>query len=212
MATVAVVYHSGYGHTKKQAEAVHAGAAGVVGNGAALVAIDAEGNLTDADWATLAAADAIVFGSPTYMGGPSWQFKKFADASSKAWFTRQWKDKLAGGFTNSASLNGDKQSTLQYFVTLAMQQGMLWIGIGMMPANSSKAQRNDVNRMGSSLGAMAQSDSDVGADVAPPAGDLETARLYGARIAEAAKLHGTRVAESAQHTGTRVTETEEALA
>ncbi len=44
------------------------------------------------------------------MGSVSWQFKKFADASSKAWFTMAWKDKLAAGFTNSATLNGDKFS------------------------------------------------------------------------------------------------------
>jgi NAD(P)H dehydrogenase (quinone) len=82
MTKVAVVFHSGYGHTVKQAEAVANGAKG------SLVAIDAEGNLTDAQWATLNEADAIVFGSPTYMGSVSWQFKKFADASSKQWFTQ----------------------------------------------------------------------------------------------------------------------------
>lgn len=187
MTQVAVVYHSGYGHTKKQAEAVHAGAAGVAGVKATLIAINAEGDITEADWASVNGADAILFGSPTYMGGASWQFKKFADASSKQWFSMNWKDKIAGGFTNSASLNGDKHSTLQYFVTLAMQHGMVWVGTGMMPANSSSAQRNDLNRMGSSIGAMAQSDSDVGPDVAPPQGDLATAASYGARVAESAK-------------------------
>ena len=30
-------------------------------------------------WKLLAAAKTIVFGSPTYMGSVSWQFKKFAD-------------------------------------------------------------------------------------------------------------------------------------
>eukprot|EP01031_Cornospumella_fuschlensis_P008184 gene8184-10097_t len=64
MSKIVVLYHSGYGHTKKVAEAV-AGAAG-----AQLIAIDAEGNITEADWATLAAADGVVFGTPTYMGGP----------------------------------------------------------------------------------------------------------------------------------------------
>jgi NAD(P)H dehydrogenase (quinone) len=186
MANVAIVYHSGYGHTKKQAEAVLAGAGAVAGASAELIALDADGNLPDGSWEKLAAADAIAFGAPTYMGGPSWQFKKFADASSKPWFGQQWKDKLAGGFTNSASLNGDKLSTLHYFFTLAMQHGMLWIGTGLMPANSSKAQRNDLNRMGSFAGPMAQSDSDVGADVAPPSGDLDTARSFGSRLAEAA--------------------------
>ena len=49
--------------------------------------IDAEGNLPDGTWEALQAADAIIMGSPTYMGSVSWQFKKFADASSKPWFS-----------------------------------------------------------------------------------------------------------------------------
>lgn len=191
MTQLVVVYHSGYGHTRKQAEAVCAGAATVADVQAALVAISAEGELTAAEWALVNAADAIVFGSPTYMGGASWQFKKFADASSKQWFSMNWKNKIAGGFTNSASLNGDKLSTLQYFVTLAMQHGMVWVGTGLLPANSSGAKRDDLNRMGSSIGAMAQSDSDVGSEVAPPAGDLATASHYGTRIAETAKRWAT---------------------
>ena len=123
MTKVAVVFHSGYGHTVKQAEAVANGAKG------SLVAIDAEGNLTDAQWATLNEADAIVFGSPTYMGSVSWQFKKFADASSKQWFTQQWKNKVFGGFTNSATMNGDKHSTLHYFFTLACNTQVFGSGL-----------------------------------------------------------------------------------
>ena len=86
MAKVAVVYHSGYGHTAKQAQAIAAGA------GATLITINAEGNISDAEWAVLDDADAIIFGSPTYMGSVSWQFKKFADATSKPWFTQKWMD------------------------------------------------------------------------------------------------------------------------
>jgi NAD(P)H dehydrogenase (quinone) len=96
MARVVIVYHSGYGHTRKQAEAVDAGVQGVAGTQTELLAIDAEGNVPDGAWDTLAAADCIIFGSPTYMGSVSWQFKKFADASSKPWFSQVWKDKLAG--------------------------------------------------------------------------------------------------------------------
>jgi NAD(P)H dehydrogenase (quinone) len=177
MANVAVVFHSGYGHTKRMAEYVAKGA------GADLIEVDAEGNITEAQWATLDAAKAIVFGSPTYMGMVSWQFKKFADATSKRWFTMAWKDKLFGGFTNSASLNGDKGSTMHYFVTLAMQHGGLWAGVGIPPANTSAATRQDVNNIGSAMGAMAISPSDKGAD-AMSDGDLETARLYGERIAK----------------------------
>ncbi|GAN81540.1 flavodoxin family protein [Acidocella aminolytica] len=176
---IAVVYHSGYGHTKRMAEAV------AQGSGAELLAIDAEGNLSDEQWAVLDAADAIIFGSPTYMGGPSWQFKKFADASSRAWFEAKWQDKLFGGFTNSASLNGDKLNTLQYFVLLTGQHGGLWVSMALKPANTKAAKRDDVNRMGSYLAPMAQSDADANpAEMSE--GDLETARLYGVRIAQTA--------------------------
>lgn len=187
MPVLAIVFHSGYGHTARQAQALLEGAASVPGTLTHLIPVAEVG----AHWDTLAAADAIVFGAPTYMGGPSAEFMAFADASSKPWFAQAWKDKIAGGFTNSASLNGDKHSTLAYFVTLAMQHSMIWVGTGMLPANSSTSQRNDVNRMGAFTGAMAQSDADLGSDVAPPPGDLETARLYGRRLAEVtARLRG----------------------
>ena len=173
---ILVVFHSGYGHTRRVAEAVAAG------SGGQLVEIDAEGNVPTEAWDRLAAADAIVFGSPTYMGAPSWQFKKFADASSKPWFAQAWKDKLFAGFTNSASMNGDKHSTLQYFVTLAMQHSGLWVGSGMMPSNSKAARRDDINYIGSFAGLMAQSPSDASpAEMAE--GDLATARKFGERIA-----------------------------
>jgi NAD(P)H dehydrogenase (quinone) len=185
MSKVAIVYHSGYGHTKKQAEAVHAGV--VSANAAAdLIAIDAEGNINDAAWATLNAADAIIFGSPTYMGTVSWQFKKFADASSKPWFTQAWKDKVVAGFTNSATMNGDKLSTLHYMFTLGMQHSMIWVGTGLMPSNSKAAQRNDINYVGSFSGAMSQSPSDSSPEEGPLPGDLETAKLFGKRVAETA--------------------------
>ena len=184
MSKISVVYHSGYGHTKRMAEAVAEGA------GATLVAIDAEGNLTESDWTALNAADAIILGTPTYMGSVSWQFKKFADASSKPWFSQLWKDKVFAGFTNSATMNGDKLSTLHYLFTLAMQHSGIWVGTGMMPSNAKSAQRNDINYVGSSSGAMAQSPSDSSpAEMLP--GDLETARQFGKRVAEVtAKFKG----------------------
>ena len=186
MSHTVIVYHSGYGHTRKQAEAVHQGVSGVAGATAELLAISSEGELPAGSWEKLDAAAAIVFGTPTYMGGPSWQFKRFADGSSKPWSQQKWKNKIAAGFTNSASMNGDKLSTLHYLFTLAMQHGMVWVGSGMMPANSKAAQRNDVNWLASFAGAMAQSPSDASPEEGPLPGDLETARLFGQRIAETA--------------------------
>lgn len=184
MPTIAIVYHSGYGHTQRMAQAV------ADGSGGQLLAIDADGNLPAGGWEELKSADAIVFGSPTYMGSVSWQFKKFADATSKVWFTMGWKDKVFGGFTNSASFNGDKQVTLQYLQTLASQHGGIWVSLGMPPANKKAATRNDINNLGSSVGAMVQSPSDASVQEIPQ-GDLDTAKLYGKRVAEiAAKLRG----------------------
>lgn len=176
MSKIVIVYHSGYGHTKRVAEYVSEGAGGE------LLAIDAEGNLPDGGWEKLDAADAIIFGTPTYMGGPSWQFKKFADASSKVWFGSGWKDKVFGGFTNSASFSGDKQNTLVYLNTLASQHGGIWVSLGMLPSNTKAAQRTDLNNIGGSVGAMAQSPSDASVDEVPQ-GDLDTAKAYGARVA-----------------------------
>lgn len=177
MSKTVVVYHSGYGHTQRVAQFVAEGA------GAQLIAIDAEGNLTDAQWADVNAADAIILGSPTYMGNVSWQFKKFADATSKQWMSREWKDKVAGGFSISSNLSGDKLSTIQYFITLTMQLGMIWVG---------QAEMNDgtYNRLGSSSGVMVQCGPMDAADKIPQ-NDLDTAKAYGKRVSEVAtKLHG----------------------
>ncbi len=174
-----VIFHSGYGHTKRMADAIAEGAQ------ASLLQIDAEGNLSDQAWIDIAAAHYIIVGSPTYMGGPSWQFKKFADASSKPWFADLWKDKVFGGFTNSASINGDKLATLQYFSLLAAQHRGIWVGMGMKSSNTKASQRDDINRMGSFLGPMAQTPADA-APEEMSSGDLETARIYGARVANIA--------------------------
>ncbi len=188
MTKVAVVYHSGYGHTAAVAAAVARGAGKVA---------DVEVSLLNSDdaqqkWELLQAADAIIFGAPTYMGSASAQFKAFMDASSKAWFTRDWKDKVAAGFTVSASQSGDKLDTLIQLAVFAAQHGMIWVGNDLLPGNNhSQGSVNDLNRLGSFLGAMAQANSDQGADVAPIQSDLLTAEHLGERVATITKrLHG----------------------
>ena len=174
--SIVVVYFSGYGHTSLVAENVAAGA------NAELIAINENGEITESDWQKLNDAKAIIFGAPTYMGGVPWQFKKFADATSKAWFTRSWQDKIFAGFSNSASLNGDKQVTLQYLQTLASQHGGVWVSLGLPPANTLASSRQDLNNLGGSVGLLVQSPSDAGADKIP-SGDLATATKFGERVA-----------------------------
>jgi len=185
MTKIAIVFHSGYGHTKRAAESVRKGAA-EAGAAVELVVIDAEGNLPEGGWEAIKAADGVIFGSPTYMGGPSWQFKKFADASSKPWYTMDWKGKVAAGFSNSATLNGDKFSTIAYLITLAMQHKMLWTGTGMHPSNAKAHGRDDLNHLGGYSGLLVTSPSDAGPDEMIT-GDLKTAEAFGRNVAEVVK-------------------------
>jgi NAD(P)H dehydrogenase (quinone) len=179
---LAVVFHSGYGHTARQAEAVHRGADTVEGVEAHLIPVDG----SDAPWDLLESCDAIIFGAPTYMGGQSAQFKAFQDATSGAVFAvgAKWKDKIAAGFTNSASRSGDKLAVLQQFAIFAAQHGMHWVNLGLAAGNNATTgSENDLNRLGFFMGAGAQSDADAGSDVAPPQSDLLTAEHLGRRVA-----------------------------
>ncbi|HEX6959964.1 MAG TPA: flavodoxin family protein [Ferrovibrio sp.] len=190
MTKVAVVYHSGYGHTQKQAEAVAKGAQAVAGVQVALIPVaEAQARVEE-----ITAADAIVFGAPTYMGSVSGPFKTWMDTTSKVW--GQWNGKLAAGFTNSASQSGDKLNSLLQLAIFAAQHGMVWVSLGLMPGNNnSKGSVNDLNRLGSFLGAMAQSNADEGPDKGPIASDLLTAEHLGKRVATLARQHAAAARE-----------------
>lgn len=181
MPVVAIVYHSGYGHTKAQAEAVLAGVGEVGGIEGKLISVDD----VDAHWDALDAAEAIIFGAPIYMGNVSAAFWGFAEKSSKRWMELKWKDKLAAGFVNSGSQNGDKLQGLHALFNLSQQHGMVWIGLGLHPGNNnSNGSVNDLNRLGGFGGAFAQSNIDQGPDVAPSDSDRRTAAHLGRRVAE----------------------------
>ncbi|MGF1450961.1 MAG: flavodoxin family protein [Opitutales bacterium] len=190
MTRVITVYHSGYGHTKLQAEYVHAGAASCEGVEAILMT--AEEGIANLD--AFDSADAIIFGCPTYMGNISAKMKEFIEAAAKKWFSLAWKDKVAGGFTSSSGFSGDKLNTLVGLMINAMQHGMIWVSTGTLPAHSDPDSMNSVegpgphvqNRVGSFSGAMAGT-FQVKPPDSPPPGDLETAKAYGLRIAETAK-------------------------
>ena len=175
---VIVAYHSGKGHTKAQAEAVLAGAQKVAG--ATVQLINVAGN--ELNWDEFQAADAIIFGAPTYMGSVSAQMKIFMDASIGQWFTQNWKDKVAAGFTNSAHASGDKLVSLTTIAIFAAQHGMHWVNLGLMPSDDTDTSKpRNLNRLSSWLGAMSQ--SPIGEDT-PPVSDLKTAEALGERVAK----------------------------
>lgn len=188
MISVVIAYHSGFGHTKKVAEHVAKGAGEVEGVKALLIDVtEVEGQ-----WEKLDQAHGIIFGAPTYMGGVSAPFKQFIDGAGNRWLTRAWKNKIAAGFTNSGSLSGDNLGALIQMMVAAMQHSMIWVGMDIMPPSykgTDCPKPTDLNRMGSFTGLTTQSNNDS-PDVCPPQGDLESARLFGRRVAEVTKHFG----------------------
>jgi NAD(P)H dehydrogenase (quinone) len=179
---ISIVYDSGYGHTARVAEVVADGAREIEGSQVALMAI-ADSKV---DWASLEKSDAIIFGSPTYSGMVSARFKQFCEDSTKtAWFEQKWRNKISAGFTNSGAQHGDKLNSLVSMALFAAQHGMIWVGLDLMPGNaSSTGSVDDLNRHGSWLGVMTQSNNDQGVDVTPIESDLKTAAYLGKRVAE----------------------------
>jgi multimeric flavodoxin WrbA len=189
MAHIAIAYHSGFGHTARQAAAVARGVESVEGATVELLTVDEP---DDELWARLEAADGIIFGAPTYMGSPSAVFKAFEEAAVGPVCAKDlaWRDKIAAGFTNSKAMSGDKLNSLVDLAVFAAQHGMIWVGLDLYPGwAESTADIEDLNRLGSWLGAMAQSDADLSAEKAPPETDLRTAYALGARVATVTLRH-----------------------
>jgi NAD(P)H dehydrogenase (quinone) len=177
---VAVAYHSGFGHTAVLADAVAAGARGA-GAAVELVMVD---QMTDDCWRTLDETDAIIFGSPTYMGNVSAGFQAFTEKTGRRCVDGTWRDKVAAGFTNSGAKSGDKLSSLISLAVFAAQHHMHWVNLGLGPGwNSSSSSDQDLNRLGFWLGAAAATDVDAGPDQVHPS-DLQTCRHLGQRVGE----------------------------
>ena len=193
MTSVAIIHHSATGRTRSLAEAVQRGAAEIEGTTTHLLSVDDGPRIH----AVLAASDAIVFGCPTYMGSASAAFKTFMDSTSAVWALQGWRDKLAAAFTHSAAPSGDKLGTLTQLAVFAAQHGMVWIGLGLPPTYAGvETSSDDTNRLGSHLGAMAQ--SRPGAESVPES-DLQTAALLGRRVAEAARRWARGTESRATH-------------
>jgi NAD(P)H dehydrogenase (quinone) len=183
MPTVEIVYFSGEGHTEAIANSVLIGVQRVEGIDASLMTVSQLGRADDAQdpcWLRLDHADAIVFGSPTYMGTVAADFKKFMDQTGARWYARSWMDKLAAGFTLGGGLSGDKQGTLQALQTFASQHGMVWVSMGV------GVQDPKLDRLSSSIGLMCQADNAPAAET-PPKQDHDTAEAFGERFARATR-------------------------
>jgi multimeric flavodoxin WrbA len=180
MSQIAVVYHSGHGHTRHIATHVTEGARSL--SGCEVHLLEAEDVARRPD--DLVAYGGIILGSPTYLGGVSAPFKGFMDATGRLWQSQRLKGKLAAGFTVSSLPSGDKQSTLMSMFVFSMQHGMLWIGNPILPEQHAGVPHDEAaNRLGSWSGLMAQAGHSAPADSFVP-GDIKTARMFGRTFAE----------------------------
>lgn len=179
MLSVAVIYYSQQGATHSLCEALCLGikdVSGVLAKSFRIVGKDIQNGrfVNDEPLELVDACDAVVFGSPTYMGGPAAQFKAFADASSDRWESQTWSNKIAAGFTCGSSPSGDQMATLQYFSILAAQHGMHWVNLNAIGHSGN----NGLNRLGMQLGGSAWVTTDL-----IDASDLATMRYLGKRVA-----------------------------
>ncbi|MES2477118.1 MAG: flavodoxin family protein [Verrucomicrobiota bacterium] len=183
---ISIIYHSGSGHT---AEMSHAVARGARSAGDATVV---EHRIDDADFtggrwfneeilAQLDASDAIIFGSPTYMGSVSAQLKSFMDATSPRYLQRKWVDKIGAAFTVSGLPSGDKLNMLMTCATFAMQHGMIWVGVAESPVTGEGH-----NRFGFFFGAGGYALFEP-TDETPTAEDKLTGEMLGRRVAAMAR-------------------------
>lgn len=180
MKKIAVVYHSGQGHTECLAREVFEGVAGVGGVAVDLLKADALSATPD----QLTGYDGFIWGSPTYLGGVSGVFKTFMDATGRLWKQQRLKGKLAAGFTVSSLPSGDKQTTLLSMVVFSMQHGMIWVGNPLMPEqHGGLPYAQAANRLGSWTGMMAQAGHGTPAESFEP-GDIRSAQLFGRNFAE----------------------------
>ncbi|MEZ5938707.1 MAG: flavodoxin family protein [Hyphomonadaceae bacterium] len=180
MTRVAIIYYTSSGTIAELADAAAAGAAEFGEAGLCRIRDQeiVEGRFRNPDALDMIdAADGVIFGSPTFMGGPAAQFKAFADATSDRWSRRAWAGKVAGGFTSGSCANGDQSHTLGYFSVLAAQHGMLWCSLDL-PGGMDPLERN---RLGTQMGV---STHRVGPAVSDE--DLLTARYLGQRVARLA--------------------------
>lgn len=180
MKKLAVIYHSGHGHTEHIAEHVASGARSVSGIDVSVLKADQLATSPE----ELLGFDGFIFGSPTYLGGVSGPFKLFMDSTGRLWKSHQLKGKLASGFTVSSLPAGDKQSTLLSMFVFAMQHGMIWVGNAILPEQHSGVPYDEAaNRLGSWSGLMAQAGHSAPAD-SFVSGDIKTARMFGQNVAE----------------------------
>jgi len=199
---VLIVYYSMYGHIHRMAEAVKEGAGSVSGADVRICrvpetlpeevlekmgALETQKSLAHVPVCKvgdLAAADAIIFGTPTRFGNMCGQMRQFLDATGGLWAKGALVGKVGSVFTSSATQHGGQESTILSFHFTLLHQGMVIVGL---PYTFAGQMRIDEITGGSPYGASTIAGSD--GKRMPSENELAAARFQGKLVAEiAAKL------------------------
>ena len=201
---VLILYYSTYGHVHKMAEAVAEGVAGVGGAEAVLRrvpetlpsevlekmgAVEAQKTMDHIPVATvdeLAAADAVIFGTPTRFGNMCGQMRQFLDATGQLWAQGALVGKVGSVFTCSDTQHGGQESTILSFHISLLHHGFVIVGL---PYAFQGQMRTDEITGGSPYGASTIAGGS--GERMPSDNELEAARFQGKHVAEiASKLTG----------------------
>lgn len=199
---VLIVYYSMYGHIHRMAEAVKEGASSVSGADVRICrvpetlpeevlekmgALETQKSLAHVPVCKvddLAAADAIIFGTPTRFGNMCGQMRQFLDATGGLWAKGALVGKVGSVFTSSATQHGGQESTILSFHFTLLHQGMVIVGL---PYTFTGQMRIDEITGGSPYGASTIAGGD--GKRMPSENELAAARFQGKHVAEiAAKL------------------------
>lgn len=193
---ILIVYYSMYGHIHRMAEAVAEGAREVAGAEVLMRrvpetlpeevlkkmgALEDQKGFADIPLCTmdeLAAADAIIFGTPTRFGNMCGQMRQFLDATGGLWAKGALVGKVGSVFTSSGTQHGGQESTILSFHITLLHQGMILVGL---PYSFQGQTRTDEVSGGSPYGASTIAGS-TGARM-PSENELAAARFQGRHVA-----------------------------
>ena len=194
---IAIVFYSLYGHIYQMAEAVKEGASQVSGAAVSLYrapetlpeevlgkmgALEAQKKIAHIPVCKvedLAAADAIIFGTPTRFGNMCGQMRQFLDATGGLWARGGLVGKVGSVFTSSATQHGGQESTILSFHTTLLHHGMIIVGL---PYSFAGQTRIDEMTGGSPYGASTIAGGQ--GERMPSDNELAAARYQGKHVAE----------------------------
>ncbi|MBI5520855.1 MAG: NAD(P)H:quinone oxidoreductase [Desulfovibrio sp.] len=197
---IAIVYYSMYGHIRAMAQAAAEAANQVAGVRAeiyrvpetlpdevlakmgALDAAKAQAAVPLATPEVLAAADAVLFGTPTRFGNMTGQMRQFLDSTGGLWAKGALIGKPAGVFTSSGTQHGGQESTILTFIPTLMHHGMVVVGL---PYSFQGQMGVDEIVGGSPYGASTIAGGD--GSRMPSQRDLDGVRFQARHLAEIAK-------------------------